>query len=469
MINVTWASAAWAAIGLTLIAVLGVADAQEATRVVPSSMQQIQLSFAEVVRKAAPAVVNIYSKRIVRSAFGADPLFKKFFAEKGGGRERVQSALGSGVIVRAEGIIVTNHHVVEGADEIVVALADRREFEAKVILDDERTDLAILRVDTGGKPLPYLQFHDSDRADVGDLVLAIGNPFGVGQTVTSGIISATARTQTGIADFGFFIQTDAAINPGNSGGALVTVDGKLVGINTAIYSRSGGNIGIGFAIPSNMVKVVVDTASGGERRLARPWLGMTVQDVTSDLAKSLGLERPIGVIVREIADGGPAAQAGLERGDVITNIDTFEVSDAQTLRFRTATKGVGGSVTLTYLRNGASRTTNFKLVRASETPPRNITAIDGRNPLQGATVANLSPGYAEELQVEATRGVIVVQLARKSIAARLGVQPGDIVLEVNNRPITSVAVLQEALRQTPGSWQLSVNRGGRTLSVRIAE
>ena len=462
---------AWAVIGFSLIALFsryGLARADD-TRVVPTSMQQVELSFAEVVRKAAPAVVNIYSKRVVRNAFGDDPLFKHFFGEREGGGQRVQSALGSGVIVRADGIIVTNHHVVEGAEEIVVALADRREFEAKVILDDERTDLAVLRVNTGGKALPFLTFHDSDQAEVGDLVLAIGNPFGVGQTVTSGIISALARTQAGISDYGFFIQTDAAINPGNSGGALLTIDGKLVGINTAIYSRSGGSIGIGFAIPANMVKLVVDTAAGGGKQLARPWLGMDTQDVTSELAPSLGLDRPIGVIVKAIAAGGPAEQAGLQRGDVITKIDAFEVSDTQTLRFRSATKGVGNTVTLTYVRGHETRTTNFKLVRPVENPPRNLTVIDGRNPLQGATVANLSPAYAEELQVEQTSGVVVVELSRKGVAARLGVQPGDIISEVNNRKITSVDVLKQAVRATPRTWDLTVNRGGQTLRVSISD
>lgn len=460
-------------VGLAVFGSVGVGSAEETTRVVPTSMQQVELSFAEVVRKAAPAVVNIYSKRTVRTAFSDDLLFKKFFGggggNEGGGGRRVQSALGSGVIVRADGIIVTNHHVIDGADEIVVALADRREFEAKVVLDDERTDLAVLRVNTNGKTLPYLTFHDSDAAEVGDLVLAIGNPFGVGQTVTSGIISATARTQAGINDYGFFIQTDAAINPGNSGGALLTVDGKLVGINTAIYSRSGGSIGIGFAIPSNMVKVVVDTAAGGGRQIARPWLGMEMQDVTSDMAQTLGLDRPVGVIVKTLATGGPAEQAGLQRGDVITKIDTFEVSDVQTLRFRAATKGVGNTVTLTYLRGGAARTASFKLVRPTENPPRNLTPIEGRNPLDGATVANLSPAYAEELQVDQTSGVIVVELSRRGVAARLGMRPGDIILEINNRKITSVDVLKEAIKATPRTWDLAVSRGGQTLRVSISD
>ena len=462
---------AWAVISLSLLAVFarsGFARAEE-TRVVPTSIQQMQLSFAEVVRKAAPAVVNIYSKRTVRNAFGEDALFKKFFGERQGRGQRVQSALGSGVIVRADGVIVTNNHVIEGADEIVVALADRREFEAKVVLADQRTDLAVLRVNTGGKPLPFLTFHDSDQAEVGDLVLAIGNPFGVGQTVTSGIISALARTQAGISDYGFFIQTDAAINPGNSGGALLTVDGKLVGINTAIYSRSGGNIGIGFAIPANMVKLVVDTAAGGGRQLARPWLGMGTQDVTSDLAQTLGLDRPVGVIVKELTAGGPAEQAGLQRGDIIVKIDGFEVSDGQTLRFRAATKGVGNSVTLTYLRKGETRTASLKLARPPENPPRDVTLIDGHNPLEGATVANLSPAYAEELQVEQTSGVIVVELSRRGAAAEIGLRPGDIILEINSRKIASVDALKEALKARAGHWDLAVNRGGNVLRVAISD
>ena len=435
-------------------------------RVVPTSTQQLQLSFADVVRKTAPAVVNIYSKRKVRNPFADDPFFRRFFGSGGGGT-RVQSALGSGVIVRADGIIVTNNHVVADADEIVVALADRREFAAKVLLADERSDLAILRVNTGGKPLPTLAFHNSDDAEVGDIVLAIGNPFGVGQTVTSGIISALARTQAGISDHQFFIQTDAAINPGNSGGALVTIDGQLIGINTAIYSRSGGSIGIGFAIPANMVKLVVDTALVGGKSLAQPWLGFSAQPVTADIAGTLGLDRPVGLIVKDVAAGGPAAQAGIQVSDVITKVDNFEVNDPQSLRFRAATKGVGNTVNVSYLRDGGERVAALRLVRAPENPPRGITAIDGDNPLKGVTVANLSPAYAEELQVEATSGVIITQMDRRSVAARLGFRPGDLVLSVNGRKITSVQTLQDALRGNPGKWNLSVERNGETLKLSV--
>ena len=265
----------------------------------PQSREEIRLSYAPLVRKVAPAVVNIYTKRVVRqrqSIFANDPFFRRFFGKEFGvPQNRVQNSLGSGVIVRPEGIIVTNQHVIDEADQITVVLSDRREMEASLILSDEKTDLAILRVDTKGEPLPFLKVSDSDELEVGDLVLAIGNPFGVGQSVTSGIVSALARTAEGISDFNFFIQTDAAINPGNSGGALITMDGRLVGINTAIYSRSGGSVGIGFAIPSNMVATVVDAAENGAK-VVRPWIGATFQDMSSDLAGSFGLGRPTGVM-----------------------------------------------------------------------------------------------------------------------------------------------------------------------------
>jgi len=436
------------------------------TRVVPRSSEQIQLSFAEVVRKTAPTVVNIYTKRKVRNPFADDPFFRRFFDRPRRG-SRVQTSLGSGVVVRGDGVIVTNNHVIDGADEIVVALADRREYEAKVVLADDRTDIAVLRVDTGGRTLPTIAFHDSDNAEVGDIVLAIGNPFGVGQTVTSGIISALARTQAGISDHQFFIQTDAAINPGNSGGALVTIDGKLIGINTAIYSRSGGSIGIGFAIPANMVKTVVDTALAGGKTIARPWLGLDTQPVTADIADSIGLDRPVGVLVKDIADASPAARAGIRRGDVITKIDAFEINDPQSLNFRVATKGVGNTATVTYVRDRQTRTAAVRLIKAPETTPRQVTEIEGRNPLQGATVANMSPAYADELQVDVTSGVMITEIGRRTLAARLGLRPGDVVKVVNGRKITSVAALKSAVSGNTGAWKITIERGGRTLNLSI--
>ena len=269
-------------------------------------------------RQIAPSVVNVYASRRLpqaRNPFAGDPFFERFFGGGSGGGSaqappRMQQSVGSGVIVSADGLVVTNHHVIEGMTELKVALADRREVEAEVVLRDPRSDLAVLRL-KGADRLVAAPLGDSDTLEVGDIVLAIGNPFGVGQTVTQGIVSALARTQVGISDFQFFIQTDAAINPGNSGGALVDLQGRLIGINTAIYSRSGGNQGIGFTIPSNMVRIVVESARSGGASVRRPWLGARLQNVTSDVAESLGLDRPTGALVVRVYDKGPAAEAGV--------------------------------------------------------------------------------------------------------------------------------------------------------------
>ena len=285
------------------------------TAAVPESREAVRLSFAPVVKRVAPAVVNVYATERVetRSPFEGDPFFERFF---GGGspfgapRERERSSLGSGVVVDPTGIVISNAHVVGEASEVKVALADGREYPAAMLLRDERTDLAVLKIDNGGEDFPVLDFGDSDALEVGDLVLAVGNPFGVGQTVTSGIVSALARTNLGITNSGFFIQTDAAINPGNSGGALVDLDGALIGINTAIFSRSGGSIGIGFAIPSNMVRSVVAQAIGGSTTVSRPWIGAACQDVTPDIAASLGVDRPRGALVAELDADSPARAGG---------------------------------------------------------------------------------------------------------------------------------------------------------------
>src|SRR5262245_49304977 len=277
-----------------LVAASGDVSAQE--RRVPASPSEVRLSYAPVVQRAAPAVVNVYAARAVatnRNPFLDDPIFRRFFGVPDGGApsEQLQRSLGSGVIVDTGGLIVTNNHVIEGATEVKVSLADKREYEADIVLKDQRSDLAVLRIRGQSERFPAIDFADSDALQVGDLVLAIGNPFAVGQTVTHGIVSAVARTQVGITDYQFFIQTDAAINPGNSGGALVDMTGKLVGINTAIFSRSGGSQGIGFAIPANMVRVVVASAKGGGSTVKRPWLGARLQAVTPEIAESMGLKR----------------------------------------------------------------------------------------------------------------------------------------------------------------------------------
>ncbi len=445
----------------------GTAWAQSKTA--PETKTQIELSFAPVVKKVAPAVVNIFSKRVIRqrsvSPFFNDPFFKRFFGKDFGmfglPRERIQKSLGSGVIVSEDGLIVTNHHVIKGSTEIIVVLSDRREFAAELVLDDESTDLAVLRIDTDGRTLPYLAFRDSDEVEVGDLVLAIGNPFGVGQTVTSGIVSATARTQVGISDFSFFIQTDAAINPGNSGGALVTLDGKLLGINTAIYSRNGGSVGIGFAIPANMVETVVASAlRGGE--LVRAWSGLIGQNLTPDLAEAFGLETPGGVIVKRVYPGGPADRAGARPGDVILNLEGRAVADVESFRYRIATREPGDRILIEVWRDRATRTLTLTPVAAPENPPRNEIQLSGRHPLTGAVVANLSPALAEELDLPgAWDGVIILKVARRSVADRLRFKPGDIIVTVNREEVRDVTALDAALKQAKDTWRISFSRKGK--------
>ncbi|MFO0295482.1 MAG: Do family serine endopeptidase [Rhodospirillales bacterium] len=437
------------------------------TRTAPRSRAEIQSSFAPVVRSAAPAVVNIYTGRNIAPWMMTDPSFRQFFAEQA--PRRVQNSLGSGVIVDPSGIVVTNNHVIAKADEIKVILADRREFEAKVLRADERTDLAVLKIEAPGGRLPALEFADSDDIEVGDLVLAIGNPFGVGQTVTLGIVSALARTQVGIADYRFFIQTDAAINPGNSGGALIGADGRLIGINTAIYNREGGggSLGIGFAIPSNMVRSVVSGAGAGQR-LVRPWFGVSGDSVAADRAASLGLARPIGVFVRETHDASPAERAGIRRGDVVLSIDGREVQDLEALRFRIATHAVGQTVAVGLLRDGRERVVSVTLVAPPEIPPRDLTALRGDQPLSGAVVANLSPALADELMLETeARGVVVVDVRRASPAQRLGLQPGDILMRLNDREVRSTEDARR-LASLALPWRLQLRRGERVFQVVVS-
>ncbi len=441
---------------------------QPAERVVPRSTAELQLSFAPVVRQVAPAVVNIYAKRVVRTerrhTLFDDPFFRRFFGNDFfslPGREQVQNSLGSGVIVRAAGLIVTNHHVIEGATEITVVLSDRREFDAEIVLTDERSDLAVLRIETAGEALPHLDFRDSDQLQVGDIVLAIGNPFGVGQTVTSGIISALARTAVAQGGAQAFIQTDAAINPGNSGGALVSVDGGLVGINTAIYSRSGGSLGIGFAIPSNLVAVVVASAETG-KRVIRPWFGANGQLIDTELAASLGLDRPGGVLINEIFPGSPADRAGLAVGDVLRAINGREVVDIEGLKFRIATLAIGDSARLMVLRRGKPVELTLQLEPAPDDPPRDTTELTGRHPFGGMTVANLSPALADELDIDQlARGVIVLDVAAGSPAYRLRFEAGDILVRLNRVEIDTVAELRKLLRRIGGDWHVTIRRGGR--------
>ncbi|MBT8472034.1 MAG: Do family serine endopeptidase [Marinicaulis sp.] len=435
--------------------------------VVPESMEQVKMSFAPVVDRAAPAVVNIFSKRVVqqRSPFAGDPFFERFF---GGGtpQPRVQNSLGSGVIVSPDGVVVTNNHVVEGMTEIKVVLNDRREFDAELVLADPQTDLAVLQIEPG-EALPYLTFANSESLEVGDIVLAIGNPFGVGQTVTNGIVSALARTAVSVSDFQFFIQTDAAINPGNSGGALVDMDGRLVGVNTAIYSRSGGSNGIGFAIPSRLVQQVIRSAVDGEA-LVRPWIGVSASTVTPDLAKALKLDRPAGAIIDDLWRGGPADTGGLRAGDVVIEVDGHPVFDEQTLNYRIGVKNDNETADVAYLRDGKAREATIKVGLPPDEPARDERALEGNHPLNGVSVANLSPRFAEELGLDPlSRGVVVSSVGSRSFAARRGLRPGHKVISVNGRDIDSAAELAREIARPATRWTLEIDTGDRIVPWRV--
>ena len=443
-----------------------------AEKIAPLSRPEAQLSFAPVVKRSAPAVVNVYAQRMVASRgnrYFDDPFFRRFFGDDGSfgrPRERVQNSLGSGVIVDSSGLIVTNNHVVADGTDIKVVLADRREFAAHLLLTDERTDLAVLKIDVEDEALPALGLGDSDALEVGDLVLAIGNPFGVGQTVTSGIVSALARTKVGISDYQFFIQTDAAINPGNSGGALVNMAGELVGINTAIFSRGGGSIGIGFAIPANMVRTVVATAESGSGAIRRPWLGVALQDVTADIAASLGLARPEGTLILGLHAESPLAISGLRRGDVILAIEGKPIENSQELGYRVATTAIGATTIIEYQRGGDRKEIQVTMVAAPETVDRKDTLVEGRNPLAGLVAANLSPAVAEELGLPTDlRGVVAAKISDGP--AQRFFKRGDVILEVNGNAIDSVETLQAVLAKHEGVWRIGINRGGRILKLAI--
>jgi Do/DeqQ family serine protease len=445
------------------------ASAQE--RRVPTSPVELRLSYAPVVQRAAPAVVNVYAAKMVsvRNPLFDDPIFRRFFGVPGGpgGGEQMQRSLGSGVLVDAAGLVVTNNHVIEGADQVKVSLADKREFEAEIVLKDSRSDLAVLRLKAQNERFPALDFSDSDALQVGDVVLAIGNPFAVGQTVTHGIVSAVARTQVGITDYQFFIQTDAAINPGNSGGALVDLGGHLVGINTAIFSRSGGSQGIGFAIPANMVKVVVASAKSGGSIVRRPWLGAHLQAVTPEIAESLGLKRPTGALVASVTAASPAGRGGLKTSDLIVTIDGQAIEDPNAFDYRFATKAIGGNAKLGVVRAGKEVALTVTL-EAIPDGPRDELVIAGGSPFQGAKVSSLSPALADELRLDpSTQGVVIVDIANGSAAQSLGFQRGDLVLSVNSAKIAKAKDLEKVAGQQSRIWRITIMRGGQQMSVEL--
>ncbi|QBX38214.1 PDZ domain-containing protein [Brevundimonas sp. S30B] len=422
----------------------------EVPRQAPRDAGSMKASFAPVVRQAAPAVVNIAARGVqqVRDPFWGIP------------GQRQTGSVGSGVIVRPDGIVVTNNHVIQGMQEIRVTLNDRREFPARVLLGDERSDIAVLQLEGVSGDLPMLRIDDQEAQQVGDLVLAIGNPFGVGQTVTNGIISALNRTETGITDSGSFIQTDAAINPGNSGGALVDMDGDLIGINTAIFSRSGSSSGVGFAVPAAMVRRVVESAVGGASSVVRPWLGVRGDTVSAEIARSLGLERPQGIIVTDIYANGPGARAGVREGDVITAVDGGEVNDQGGLNYRVGTRSPGDTVQVTVLRDGRSQTLNARVtpLPGDREPGSGTRVQQGR--LSGVRVVQLTPALAERLGGDPfLTGVIVTDIS----GAQTPLRPGDLVRAIDGRP---VATIQDLARAERGS-ELAIRRQGRELTGRL--
>jgi Do/DeqQ family serine protease len=443
---------------------------------VPTSRAEIGLSFAPIVARTAPAIVNVYAQKTVqqrRNPLLEDPFFRRFFGAPGGPgfsgpSERVQRSLGSGVMVDASGVVVTNNHVIEGADEVRVSLNDKREFDAEVLLRDPRTDLAVLKLKDGKTAFQAAVLGSSDDLQVGDIVLAIGNPFGVGQTVTQGIVSALARTQTGITDYGFFIQTDAAINPGNSGGALVDGAGRVVGINTAIFSRSGGSQGIGFAIPADMVRIVVQSAMGGGKTVKRPWLGAQLQKVTPDIAEGLGLARPVGSLVQTVTPGSPAETAGMKTGDLIVAVEGQAVDDPDAFGYRFVTRPLGGQANIAIVRQGKEMQLRVLLEPAPETTPRAELTLAGRSPLTGATVVNLSPAVVEEMRtVDVDKGVVVTAVADGTPADATNLKAGDVIMEVNGVQIATTADLDRATRQPSRIWRITLQRGGRKLTAML--
>lgn len=451
-----------------MVAVLIHSDMSAAAAQLPQSREQIQLSFAPVTKQTAPAVVNIYSERKVidqrLSPMLRDPFFRQFFGDRFGPlgmpRERVERSLGSGVIISENGLVVTNHHVVKDADDIIAVLSDRSELNAKIILRDEQTDLALLQLQQVDEPLPFLQLRDSDTLEVGDLVLAIGNPFGVGQTVTSGIISATARSAQGVSDYGFFLQTDAAINPGNSGGALVDLHGRLVGVPSAIYTRSGGSNGIGFAIPANMIRALRN-GEIREGRIIKPWLGAKYQNITRELADSLGLERNAGVLVNDVIEDSPANEAGLKAGDVIVAFDGKRTDDTQALRFRTAIAPLNESIAMTIIRDDQKRDLSVRLEIPPDTPARDERLLKGRHPFNGATVANLNPALAIELSLDpALRGVAVVKASGQ-------LQRGDLILTINGTEVNSTRQLEQLLSGSHRRWLVQLARDNNVISLQV--
>ncbi|PKQ13062.1 MAG: serine protease [Alphaproteobacteria bacterium HGW-Alphaproteobacteria-1] len=453
---------------LTLCAVLWAALSAPALAQVPQSRAEISLGFAPVVREAAPAVVNIYASRVVAaraSPFRGDPFFERFFQDFGAARPRVQNSLGSGVILSSDGIVVSNYHVVGEATDIRVVLNDRREYAARVLLGDEEADLAVLQIE-GAPELPALELRDSDTVEVGELVLAIGNPFGVGQTVSSGIVSGLARSGTAMGNArGYFIQTDAPINPGNSGGALVDVNGRLIGINTAILSRSGGSNGIGFAIPSGLVAQFVAQAREGKAEFERPWAGLGGQPVTPDVAEGLGLDRPDGIVISQVHPQSGFAGV-LRPGDVVAAVDGEAVNSPAEMVYRLSLAGIGAEATIARLRDGAAEEITVGLIAAPDDPPRNRIVTGPRAALPEVVLVTINPAVIDAFRLPLSAEGVLVE-APGPYGARAGLRAGDILRGVNGAAVRDSAEAAQALEAAGRGLILDVERGGRRIALRL--
>jgi Do/DeqQ family serine protease len=457
--------------GFLLLSCGEVSKGKEEYKQLPRTREEIVFSYAPIVKKVAPAVVNICAIQHAKtdsppSPLKNNPFFKQFFKPLHPKKGQEKESLGSGVIVSKEGLVLTNYHVIENADVIQVALSDKREYIAKLIAIDKRTDLALLKIEDHGN-FSYLTVSLHEDLEVGDVVLAIGNPFGVGQTVTTGIVSALAHSQKGISDFRTFIQTDAAINPGNSGGALITTDGRLIGINTAIYSESGGSVGIGFAIPTTLAIPVIKSVKNGGRIL-RPWLGLDAESVTLAAAQALRLKHPFGVLVESVYPEGPADKAGLKRGDFIAAFNGHEIKDDTALEYQIAVSPIGEKAELTFFRQGKEREISILLDEPMGAKDPAPLAIQGPNPLHGSSISTLSPALALDMGFNPMKtGVVVTKVLKAGVAAKVGVQSGDIIESINKKSIKTKEEAAHLLKKDASFWILVLHRGDQVLTLEV--
>ena len=435
---------------------------------IPKSETEIKLSFVPLVKQAAPAVVNIYAKRIIeerRSPFSRDPFFQDFFRNFGQLQPRVQNSLGSGVILSADGYVVSNYHVVGGATDIRVVLNDGREISGNVILSDQESDLAVLKLNSD-EVLPYLELRKSDTVEVGELVLAIGNPFGVGQTVTNGIISGLART--GIASGsakGYFLQTDAPINPGNSGGALIDISGALIGVNTSILSRSGGSNGIGFAIPADLVGQFLIQAKEGRTSFIRPWAGMRGQPITFEMAASLGLPAMSGMIISELHELSPFSLAGIQVGDIITKVDGLDINSPEEMLYRMSVGGIGTTVDVSYFSKSIIKSLKIDLVEMPNVKAEQVT-LGPKFIFLDLHISELTPEFQSKFGLSfSSKGLVVLDPGR--IAGRLGLRSGDLLQEINGKSVETVDEAMYSIGSLKGTGSITIRRSGRRISLRF--